>query len=395
MERSGASGGEDSSLPRLLATLYKRGFTGQVEVFDIKGKSTIYYRRGRVVKALRPDQTDALDQVLVQGRLAPAPEVADAVRLHGESEEAMAAALCRAGVLDAARLRVAVDLQLARQVGRCFFAEHPRLELSEAEHRFRGAEAPHGGELDPRIVIFPGIRAAYDDARLSSELASFVGARVHLLPVSPAFLREAGFREQDEVILKGLSGAPLEVTETWLQPTSDPAISAAKAALLALHCLDLLDVQRAVVPEAPAAPAGPRRRTGVTGLSALDPATVARMAEAFFKNGDLARAERAFALAIKSDPTSKRLAAFAAWIQFWKPGANQKALLAEAIKTMKDAIRADAAFGHGHYFLGALHKVGNDNDAAARSFKAAMDADATLVEAQRELRLLTMRKGRA
>jgi hypothetical protein len=69
-------------------------------------------------------------------------------------------------------------------------------------------------------------------------------------------------------------------------------------------------------------------------------------------------------------------------------------LLPDAIKKMKDATRADTAFAYGFFFLGTLQKIANDHEAAGRSFKAALDADPTMMEAQRELRLLTMRKGK-
>jgi tetratricopeptide (TPR) repeat protein len=384
---------EESSVPRLLSALYRRGFTGRAEVFETKGKTTVFYRRGRVVKVQRPDLLDRLSEVLVQGQFAAREKVAEAVRLYGDSDDELAGTLLRAGQLSADILKAAYRLQLSRQLARAFFCERPRLEVIASEHRFRGAEAASGGEVDPRIVIYPGIRAAYEDGRLTRELASFAGARVKLLSVAPQFLREAGFREQDDATLKQLSGAGLEVREDWLRARADPRGSAPKAVVLAVHCLDLLDVQRERVPE-PRPTEAPRRRTGVTGLNNLDSATVGKMAEAFFKNGDTSRAERAFQMALQSDPQNRRMLAFAAWLEFWKPSTDRPAALPDALKKMKDAVRTDTQFAYGFYFLGSLQKFANDPDAAARSFKAALEADATMHDAQRELRLLSMRKGR-
>ena len=62
------------------------------------------------------------------------------------------------------------------------------------------------------------------------------------------------------------------------------------------------------------------------------------------------------------------------------------------MKKMKEAVQADTQFAYGHYFLGSLHQVANEPDAAIRSFRAALEADAGMVDAQRELRLLSMRK---
>jgi hypothetical protein len=382
---------EESSVARLLSALYRRGFTGRAEILETKGKCTVFYRRGRVVKVQRPDLLDRLSEVLAQGRFVSKEIVAEAVRLYGDSDDQLAATLLRQGHLTMDGMKGAIRLQLSRQLARAFFCEKPRMEIVAGEHRFRGAEAASGGEVDPRIVIYPGIRAAYEDGRLTRELSSFAGARVKLLPVSPVFLREAGFREQDDPTLKLLSGSGLELGEEWLRARADPRGSAPKAVVLAVHCLDLLDVQREPVPE-PAPTEAPRRRTGVTGLNNLDSATVGRMAEAFFKNGDTSRAERAFEMALKSDPQNRRMLAFTAWLEFWKAGTDRATALPDAMKKMKDAVRTDTQFAYGHYFLGSLQKLANELDAATRSFKAAIEADATMHDAQRELRLLSMRK---
>jgi Tfp pilus assembly protein PilF len=166
-----------------------------------------------------------------------------------------------------------------------------------------------------------------------------------------------------------------------------------RAIVLGLHCLDLLDVNRQAS-SGPDAPAAPRKRTGVTGLNALEPATIMQMAESFFRNGDTPRSERAFALILKSDASNKRALAFTAWINYWKQGTNRTAAQGETTKAVRDAIRADPKFAYGHFFYGSLLKLSNDNDTAVKAFKAALDADPTLTDAQRELRLLTMRQGK-
>jgi hypothetical protein len=384
---------EESSLPHLLAGLYKRGFTGRVEVTEARGKTAIFFRRGRVVKVQRSDGLERLHEVLGIARLASPAAIADAFRLHGDSDEDLAAALCRGGVITPDAMRGAVRQQMGRQLARSFSTERPRLEMSATEHRYRGAESPLGAELDPRLVIYAAIRATYDEIRLGRELASFLGARVKLLPVSPTFLQEAGFRSEDQAILRALTAGGIEVTESWMKASG---AAQAKGLVLALHCLDLLDVERETVHDAPIPGPGevPRRRTGVTGLNALDPATVGKMAEAFFKNGDTPRAERAFAIALGSDPQNKRLQAFASWIEFWKPSTDRIIALPDALKKMKDATKSEPEFAYGFFFLGSLQKMANDPEGAGRAFRAAIDLDAGFMEAQRELRLLTMRKGK-
>jgi tetratricopeptide (TPR) repeat protein len=214
---------------------------------------------------------------------------------------------------------------------------------------------------------------------------------VKLMPVSPVFLKDAGFPDKSDPTIAELSGHGIEVSETWLRIQTDRKKSPAKAIVLALHCLDLLDVTRQIS-SAPDVPAAPRKRTGITGLNALEPATVLQMAESFFRNGDTPRAERAFALVLKSDAHNKRALAFNAWINYWKQGTNRTAVTGETTKAVRDAIRADSKFAYGHFFYGQLLKMSGDTETAVKAFRAALDNDPTLTDAERELRLLTMRK---
>jgi tetratricopeptide (TPR) repeat protein len=377
------------SLPKMLATLYKRGFTGRLEITVAAEKSTIFFRKGRVVRAYRPDGLDTLELVLTQDRLVSPRAIAEANRLPNQSEEELAATLIRTGATKEV-LQAGMTQQIRRQLLRLFYAEGIRMDAVTAEHAYRGKEAPVGGELDARLLIFPGIRAAYDDNRLASELAHIAGARVKLISVSPTFLREAGFPEADPTITE-LSGKGLEISETWLRTPTDRKKSPGKAIVLGLQCLDLLDVNRqpATTPDAPAVP---RKRTGVTGLNALDPATILQMAESFFRNGDTTRAERAFAIVLKSDAHNRRAMAFTAWINYWKQGTNRTVAQGETTRAVRDSIRADPKFAYGHFFYGQLLKLQNDNETAIKAFRAALEHDPTLTDAERELRLLTMRK---
>jgi tetratricopeptide (TPR) repeat protein len=377
----------------MISALYKRGFTGRLEVTDKAEKSTIFFRKGRVVKAQRPDKLDTLELVLTQERLVSPRAIADANQLPNQSEDEIAATLVRIGAAKKEVVQAGLTQQLRRQLLRTFFAESPRLDAIAAEHPFRGKEAPLGVEVDARALIFPGVRAGYDDNRLARELAQIAGARVRLISVSPQFLREAGFPETSDPTIAELSGNGVEISETWLRTPTDRKKSPAKAIVLALHCLDLLDVNRQAS-ASPEAPAPPRKRTGVTGLNALDPATILQMAESFFRNGDTPRSERAFNIVLKSDSHNKRALAFTAWINYWKQGTNRTAAQGETTRAIRDAIRADPKFAYGHFFYGSLLKLNNDSETAAKAFKAALDIDPTLTDAQRELRLLTMRQSK-
>jgi hypothetical protein len=48
----------------------------------------------------------------------------------------------------------------------------------------------------------------------------------------------------------------------------------------------------------------------------------------------------------------------------------------------------------GHYFIGELFKLRSDMNRAENAFRAAVSHDPDLIDAQRELRLITMRRRR-
>lgn len=52
----------------------------------------------------------------------------------------------------------------------------------------------------------------------------------------------------------------------------------------------------------------------------------------------------------------------------------------------------DPVQGGGHYFLGKLLKLGNDLRRAELAFRSAIQHDDQLIHAQRELRLMHMRR---
>jgi hypothetical protein len=145
------------------------------------------------------------------------------------------------------------------------------------------------------------------------------------------------------------------------------------------------------VPMAPM-PASNTART-LTPLPQLDPVELLTLAQRLFTKGDLVRAELAFETVARADSGNQRVRAFLIWIHFWKSSEAQRtAALELTVKTLRDVIRTEQTFALGHYFIGALAKLQKDMPKAEQSFRAALQHDPNLIEAQRELRLLTLRK---
>jgi len=133
----------------------------------------------------------------------------------------------------------------------------------------------------------------------------------------------------------------------------------------------------------------------LTPLPQLDPADLYAMAQRLFSNGDLTRAEMAFEAVARADSANQWVRAFLIWIHFWKSSEAQRAEALElTMKTLREVVKNEQTFALGHYFVGALAKLQKDMARAEQAFRVALQHDPNLIEAQRELRLMTLRKTR-
>ena len=131
----------------------------------------------------------------------------------------------------------------------------------------------------------------------------------------------------------------------------------------------------------------------MTPLPSLDPVQLYALAQRLFSNGDLQRAEAAFEAVARADAGNQRVRAFLIWIHFWKSSESQRSeALDLTIRTLREVLKSEANFALGHYFVGALSKLQKDMARAEQAFKTALQYDPNLIEAQRELRLMTLRK---
>jgi tetratricopeptide (TPR) repeat protein len=195
-------------------------------------------------------------------------------------------------------------------------------------------------------------------------------------------LRRSGFRLQ----------------EAWIhRRDGGPRAREAKAILLALHYLDLLDFPE----EAPSVDAEPvviasmAAPRSATPLPELDAVHLFALALRFFKNGDLRHAQEGFESVARAEASNRQARAFLAWIHFCRmQGPERQAALDLTLKALCETVRAEPNFALGHYFIGELFKLRNEMTRAESAFRAAVRHDPDLIEAQRELRLINMRKTR-
>ncbi len=232
--------------PRLLQQLYRKKFTGYFVVADqTRDESEVYLRDGSPVHVCRPVDTDRLGNLLVEYGVVPAEIVAAA---SAEITEGMRLGdiLERMGALNKQTLAQVLKSQVVRKLIRLFFIVEGTYAIYVTPHAFgEGADLPLM-RVDPRSVIYPGIRAAYDLPRVTQELTRLLGLRFRLQALSSAFIAAMGVPPDDptvEALRKGwmvlddldaVTSRPLEV----------------RSVVLALYYADLLE--REPIAEQPA-----------------------------------------------------------------------------------------------------------------------------------------------
>jgi curved DNA-binding protein CbpA len=191
---------KERPLPRLLQQLYRKQFTGHFVIADeTRDESEVYLREGSPVHVCRPVDTDRLDNILVEYGLVPAEVVAKASAQVSEKQR-LGDVLERMGVLDKGKLSQVLKAQVSRKLTRLFFVAEGSYAVYAAAHGFGQGSDLQLMRVDPRSVIYPGIRAAYDLPRVTRELSRLANQRFRLADISPTFVAALGVPPEDPTV---------------------------------------------------------------------------------------------------------------------------------------------------------------------------------------------------
>jgi tetratricopeptide (TPR) repeat protein len=120
-----------------------------------------------------------------------------------------------------------------------------------------------------------------------------------------------------------------------------------------------------------------------------------KQGEALLKKGDYAHAVDSLSEAMKANPQEPEYRAWWAWARFENPQASKADLASDTLRIIEDVIKAKAKFALGHYWVGQVWKFLNDPAHAEKAFREAASLQKPFLEAERELRLIEMRRARA
>lgn len=542
----------DRPVPRLIQQLYRKRVTGRLCLADESGDdSVVYLREGSAVHIERPNDLDRLDRVLADTGLVSARVLARAEELSRQQSKRLGLVLVEIGALAPDVLADAIRAQLRRKLIRLFFIRKGRYEVFLHEHDFGNGDELARIRLDPRSLIYPGIRTAYDDVRLIEELRPLVGFGFRLVVLPPGFIEALGMTPNETVVkllqqrlvhldeLSALgpkpsdsrasvlallysdlleterlpeafparvqlldSGATSRVAQSLSpvpnartpshppritplpkpgqrsgRPTAPPQrvrlgsgdgvprpivignsssiaagadirarVQAMMPRLDEMSLFELLGLSEAATPEqvstaymrgvrqyhpdrlmglglsdltkdaerimarygeASSILSDPKRRSEYVrklrgqpsdadnARNILEAEQSFRQGEVFLKRGDHSKALERFTEAVKRAPSESEYRAYLAWARYSDSASSKTMLAADTIRMIRDAVKERPHFARGHYWVGEIHKSLGDIEAAEKSFRDCLEIDKDFIEAQRELRLFEMRRGKS
>jgi tetratricopeptide (TPR) repeat protein len=537
----------------LIQQLYRKRVTGRLCLSDESGdESIVYLREGSAVHIERPNDLDRLDRVLADTGLVSERVLARAEEISRQQNKRLGLVLVDIGALAPDVLADAIRAQLRRKLIRLFFVRKGRYEVFLHEHDYGNGDELARIRLDPRSLIYPGIRTSYDDVRLMEELRPLVGFGFKLVTLPAGFIDALGMSAVDPVV-KLLQERLVRLDEL---ASIGPKPADSRSVVLALLYSDLLETERLAdamssrvqmldagatsriaqslspVPNArmpsrppritpfppaearnnmPPLPPPPHVRSGsgdgapripvtnnhsasvavaadirqrvealmpkiddislfellglteaatpeqvstaymkgvrqfhpdrLTGLGMSDLTKDAerimarygeasavltdpkrrseyvrklrgqpsdadnarnileaeqsfRQGEVLLKRGEYSKALERFTDAVKRNTAEVEYRAYLAWARYSESASSKPMLAADTIRIIRDALSERPHFARGLYWVGEIQKVQGDLESAEKSFRDCLEIDKEFIEAQRELRLFEMRRGK-
>jgi tetratricopeptide (TPR) repeat protein len=239
-KRPSASGSlQERPVARLLQQLFRKQVTGCLSITDATGdESNVYLRTGMPVHVHRPMDIDRLDRVLVEYGLVPEAAVAqaDAMVVGGMR---LGEALQGMGALSRESLSAVLKEQLRRKLTRLFCVAEGSFAIYLDAHSFGQGDDLAVMRIDPRILFYSAIHAAYDLPRVTRELTRLRGQELRLAAVSPSFIAAMGIPADDPMVAA--------LRTRWLTLEAIDSLTARplelRTVLLSLYYADLLERQ--------------------------------------------------------------------------------------------------------------------------------------------------------
>jgi curved DNA-binding protein CbpA len=230
----------EKPFPKVIYALVAHRFTGALTLRQDGKSYVLWWRDGAIVDADSAAPEDSLGRVLVTAGLIDAGQVAESLRRMAQNPGmSQLTALAEIKALEGDAVQVAARTGLSCRALRTFALPQADYVAEPQEHQ-RG----EGPALDGRWLIFKGLRAHYDAARLGHDLAPLEPYAVKLLPGAESGLGLFGFGDEERYVLAYLAKGYWSLPDLVDACVSLPQ-TAVHSLVYALLACELLDVKPA------------------------------------------------------------------------------------------------------------------------------------------------------
>lgn len=407
-----------------LATLARRGVTGQITLVSDGKRYSAAFDRGVIVAATSSMTADSAARVALTSRLVT-PTHATLVQRYlaanpNADEVDLLGKIANLSEVQLEKLRVDV---VTRRAARTFAPEQGEFVVEEAiSHRV------HKCAVDIRAVVYHGIRMHVSDARLANEVRSLGGNAFVLEPDAATVLPQFGFCDGEGPLLRALrERVSLPELEASHRDIDRRTMLAAIYALVACGAARAVTVppkpvvvpttriatppapviSRAPTPPTPPTPTSPRVGPAHphtfprgTRKSIPPPAQAKTTAELAAEAAD--RANRALASdkpeaavlelkkAVELVPNNVDYNALLGWALFCAAD-DKTAVAAESRKLLERAVYKSQQPQIAQFYLGRVERILGRDKEALRHFHAVLDVVPSHSDASAEVRVLEAR----
>jgi hypothetical protein len=195
------------SIPRLLFALLRQRFSGALTVGqrDPAGTRTVWFRGGMPIFTDWAKSGDRLGELLVARGVITAAQLERALAAHASGNGRFGEILIDLQLLDRPGLTEALRDQCVGRLIEMFAADVVDPTASIRSSTAADSEYDAFGQVNVLALLQRGIRARFDDARISRELGTALGGDLVATPALPRYERQFGFEPADAAILAALA----------------------------------------------------------------------------------------------------------------------------------------------------------------------------------------------
>jgi len=229
-------------LGNLIGKLATSGFTGVLRLEQDTRRYSAWFRGGSIIASESAAPEDTLGRVALDGGLVDPSAVGESLRrMAQDRSKSQLEVLLEMGALNPERASKALRMTLTRRALRLFALPHASFVL---EAGAAPPDEPANEPLEPRWVVYRGVRQHYREERLERELGSLSGSAIKIA-VEPGGAQQAfGFADDELVVLAYLAKGSWELEDLAAACLTLPR-DAVMAVVYALRAFDAVDVQSA------------------------------------------------------------------------------------------------------------------------------------------------------